>query len=107
MSQEKVNKYKEEKLNRKKIIAKQKRNAAIRNSILSLVIVGFVAFVGYSVYKDYIYEEPTETEVATYSLSESEITSAWNAYLEQETSSEDATTSNETTSSEETTSAAE
>lgn len=50
MSQEKVNKYKEEKANRKTILKRQKRNriiARVISSVIGLVIVGWI---GYSIY---------------------------------------------------------
>ena len=103
MSQQKVDQYKKEKSNRKKILAKQKRQAFLRTSVVCLVIIAFVGFFGYSIYKDYIYKEPTNTEPTTYSLSEKEITSVWNAYSEEKTSPDETTgenSSNETTSTE-------
>ena len=42
MSQEKVNKYKEEKANRKEAIAKQKRQQA-RNKVIAIVVVVVLA----------------------------------------------------------------
>ena len=48
MSQEKVLKYKEEKANRKAIMKKQKIAKITRNSIVTLVLVAVVGWVGYS-----------------------------------------------------------
>lgn len=48
MSQEKVNKYKEEKANRKEIMKKAKRAELIRNCIASVVVVAVIGWVGYS-----------------------------------------------------------
>ena len=48
MSQEKVNKYKEEKANRKETMKKAKRAAAVRNVIASVVLVAAIGWVGYS-----------------------------------------------------------
>ena len=48
MSQEKVAKYKEEKDNRKAIMKKQKIAKITRNSIVTLVLVAVVGWVGYS-----------------------------------------------------------
>ena len=48
MSQEKVNKYKEQKANRKEIMKKAKRAELIRNSIASVVLVAVIGWVGYS-----------------------------------------------------------
>ena len=48
MSQEKVNKYKEQKANRKEMMKKQKRADLIRNSIAGVVLVAVIGWVGYS-----------------------------------------------------------
>ena len=48
MSQEKVNKYKEQKANRKEMMKKAKRAELIRNSIVSVVLVAVIGWVGYS-----------------------------------------------------------
>lgn len=66
MSQEKVNKYKEEKANRKELIAKQKRQKA-RNKLIAIVVavvlsVGAVGAIGLTIrneYKAYIDSLPT------------------------------------------------
>ena len=48
MSQEKVNKYKEQKANRKEIMKKEKRASIIRNSVASVILVAVIGWVGYS-----------------------------------------------------------
>ena len=48
MSQEKVNKYKEEKANRKETMKKAKRASLVRNIIASVVLVAAIGWVGYS-----------------------------------------------------------
>lgn len=48
MSQEKVNKYKEQKANRKEIMKKEKRAAFIRNVMAGVVLVVAISWVGYS-----------------------------------------------------------
>lgn len=48
MSQEKVNRYKEEKANRKEIMKKAKRAEFLRNIVASVVLVAVVGWVGYS-----------------------------------------------------------
>ena len=66
MSQEKVNKYKEEKANRKEAIAKQKRQQA-RNKVIAIVVaavlaVGAVGAIGLTIrneYKAYINSLPS------------------------------------------------
>lgn len=66
MSQEKVNKYKEEKANRKEAIAKQKRQQA-RNKVIAIVVavvlaVSAVGAIGLTIrneYKAYINSLPS------------------------------------------------
>ncbi len=66
MSQEKVNKYKEEKANRKELIAKQKRQKA-RNKMIAIAVavvlaVGAVGAIGLTIrneYKAYINSLPS------------------------------------------------
>lgn len=48
MSQEKVDRYKEEKKNRKAIQAKKKRNAMITKLCCGAVALGLAAWIGYS-----------------------------------------------------------
>lgn len=48
MSQEKVNKYKEQKANRKEILAKQKRSKAIRKGVTGLICIALIGWIGYS-----------------------------------------------------------
>lgn len=48
MSQEKVNKYKEEKANRKETMKKARRVSLVRNIVASVVLVAAVGWVGYS-----------------------------------------------------------
>lgn len=53
MSQEKVDRYKEQKKNRKAIQAKKKRNVLITKVCASLVVLALVAWLGYSVVDSY------------------------------------------------------
>ena len=53
MSQEKVNRYKEQKKNRKAIQARKKINALITNVCASLAALALVAWLGYSVVDSY------------------------------------------------------
>lgn len=53
MSQEKVDRYKKEKANRKKIMRKQRVMSIVRKSALALVAVALVAWLGYSAYDIY------------------------------------------------------
>ena len=48
MSQEKVDRYKEQKANRKETMKKKKRASVIRNAVGSVVLVAVIAWVGYS-----------------------------------------------------------
>ena len=50
MSQEKVNRYKEEKANRKQIMKKQKRNRIISRIAGVVVCLALAGWFGYSVY---------------------------------------------------------
>ncbi|MBQ4563096.1 MAG: hypothetical protein IJA58_01295 [Lachnospiraceae bacterium] len=57
MSQEKVNKYKEEKANRKELIAKKKKQQA-RNKVIAIVVavvlaVGAVGAIGLTIRNEY------------------------------------------------------
>ncbi len=100
MSQEKVDKYKKEKVNRKKIIAKEKRMKRIYILLGTLVGIVFVVWIGFSVYNDYIKEEPTTTAVT---LSEEQIAELQSLLAEQATATteEASSTEDETTSGDE------
>ena len=50
MSQEKVNRYKEQKANRKEIMKKEKQQASMRKMITAVVALICVGWVGYSLY---------------------------------------------------------
>lgn len=60
MSQEKVNRYKEEKANRKQTIAKEKRKRTLRKVAGVLVAVVIVGWVGYSAVDSYQSNQPRE-----------------------------------------------
>ena len=49
MSQEKVDRYKEQKANRKEIMKKEKRQSTTRKTIAALVAVVCIGWLGYSV----------------------------------------------------------
>ena len=53
MSQEKVDRYKKEKANRKKIMRKQKIMNFVRKGVLALVALALIAWLGYSAYDMY------------------------------------------------------
>lgn len=64
MSQAKVDRYKEEKANRKKIMARQKRNHVIAVICGWLVAIAIVGWAGYSAYNIYESKKPVETVYA-------------------------------------------
>lgn len=63
MSQAKVDRYKEQKANRKKIMQKEKRERMLWKVGGSLVAVALVAWIGYSAF-DKLYEPPRRFYVA-------------------------------------------
>ena len=95
MSQKKVDEYKKEKLNRKKIIAKQKRNDMLMKIAGIVITIAFMGFIIFSAYDKWIKEDEGAT-VPTYALSAEEVSSVFKAYTsEEETTqptSEDTTT---------------
>lgn len=62
MSQKKVDMYKQEKANRKRIMHKQKMMGVLRKCILSLAGLALIAWLGYSAYD--MYESGKERIVA-------------------------------------------
>ncbi len=62
MSQEKVDRYKKQKANRKKIMRRQKIKGVMWKTMFSLVVLAVVAWMGYSAYD--IYESGIERVVA-------------------------------------------
>ena len=62
MSQEKVDRYKQEKANRKKIMRKQKTMNIVRKAVLTVAALALVAWLGYSAYD--MYESGKERVVA-------------------------------------------
>lgn len=67
MSQAKVDRYKEEKRNRAKIIKKQKREWMAVKAGMSLVAIIMVAWVGVSVYQ-FLTPEDAVTEKPSYTI---------------------------------------
>lgn len=61
MSQAKVDRYKEEKKNRKKIMAKEKRIRIAGYTAGCLVIAAIIGWAGYSGYRAYEANKPMET----------------------------------------------
>ena len=61
MSQAKVDRYKEEKKNRKELIAKEKRNHIINVAIVIVIAVAILGWAGVSVYNGYQNNKELET----------------------------------------------
>ncbi len=61
MSQAKVERYKEEKMNRKKIMAQEKRKRIAGYVVGCLVGVAIIGWAGYSGYNAYENSKPMET----------------------------------------------
>ena len=123
MSQAKVDKYKQEKANRKKEVAKQRRNRKIKYVAGVLVGILFLVWIGYSVFKEIETAKQDESKSIAASIAYEEWLEEYSKHLatstakENTSSKEDASTtkagetttgkSEDTSSSEETTSAKE
>jgi hypothetical protein len=75
MSQAKVDRYKEEKANRKKIMAKEKLMSRIRVAIGCLIAVAIVGWAGFSGYRAYENNKPMKTIYANLDAIEDYMTS--------------------------------
>lgn len=84
MSQEKVDRYKQEKANRKKIMRKQKAMSIVRKAVLSVAALALVAWLGYSAYD--MYESGKERVVAE--VNYDAITNYLNGLVADESASE-------------------
>lgn len=81
MSQEKVDRYKQEKATRKQTMRKQKMMHVVRNTVMGIIAVVLIGWLGYSAYGIYEEKQPREmvevdyTAVDSYlqSLGESEV----------------------------------
>ena len=62
MSQEKVDRYKQEKANRKQLMRKQKMRGIIRKGVLTIAALALVGWLGFSAYD--MYESGKERVVA-------------------------------------------
>lgn len=65
MSQAKVDRYKKEKANRKKTIARNKLKARIATVCTCAVVAGLVGWAGYGIYENYENNKPAETFYCT------------------------------------------
>ena len=68
MSQKKVDQYKEEKANRKKIIKKEKRIQRLEEIALSLIGILLVVWIGFSVYNTATTKKDVDETVVTTDL---------------------------------------
>lgn len=71
MSQAKVDRYKEEKKNRKQTIKKEKRNRILERTVGVLIAAAIVCWIGFSVYSYYQEKKPTtKTELSMTALND-------------------------------------
>ncbi len=75
MSQEKVARYKEEKVNRKAIMKKEKRKHFLRKCAVGIVALGLIGWIGYSAYNMYESSRPRQMAEVDYSEIDSYIES--------------------------------
>ena len=66
MSQEKIDRLKEEKANRKKNMAKQRRMNVLRKAVLAAAGLVLVGWLGYSAYDTYVADKNREVTVVDY-----------------------------------------
>ena len=66
MSQEKVNRYKEEKANRKEILRRERRNSLIRKIVFAVLAVALVAWIGYSAHYTHMQNRDREMVVVNF-----------------------------------------
>lgn len=66
MSQEKIDRRKEEKANRKKNMQKQRRMSIIRKAVLTVAGLALVGWLGYSAYDTYVADKNREVTVVDY-----------------------------------------
>lgn len=67
MSQAKVDRYKKDKLNRRKNMQKDKMKRAVRRVAVSVVSIALIGWLGYSVYNVYDSNKPQQTAEVDYS----------------------------------------
>ena len=66
MSQAKVDRYKEEKANRKKVMRKEKIANRLRKCAVAVVAAALVVWIGYSAYDIYETNRPKQTAEINY-----------------------------------------
>ena len=67
MSQAKVDRYKQEKANRKEIMKKEKTASIIRRTVAAVIAIAVVGWAGYSAVNAYTSYQPNETVEVDYS----------------------------------------
>lgn len=66
MSQQKVDRYKEEKANRKQTIKKERVKHLIRRCVVGVLGVALIGWLGYSAYNVYESNQPKQTAAVDY-----------------------------------------
>lgn len=66
MSQEKVNRYKAEKAHRKETLRRQKQMDVVRKTVVSVVCVAVLGWVGFSAYGVYMDNQPRKAVQVNY-----------------------------------------
>ncbi|MCI8583853.1 MAG: hypothetical protein HFH13_12090 [Dorea sp.] len=66
MSQEKVDRYKQEKANRKQNMKKEKAKQAIRRCVVGVLGLALIGWLGYSAYNVYDSSRPKQTAQVDY-----------------------------------------
>ena len=66
MSQEKVAKYKEAKANRKEMMKKQKRVKMLRSTVIGVICVAVLGWIGYSAVDFYQNNQPRDSVEVDY-----------------------------------------
>lgn len=70
MSQEKVDRYKEQKVNRKKIMAKEKRKKLFTKICAGVVALALVGWLGYSIYDRVNQPDTSDVAITTTAIDE-------------------------------------
>lgn len=70
MSQEKVDKYKQEKANRKKNMQKEKAKHIVRRCVIGVLGLALIGWIGYSGYTVYESNRPKQTAEVDYTAIE-------------------------------------
>ena len=101
MSQEKVDKYKHEKSNRKKTMAKEKLKKKLYILLGAVITAAFVAWIGWSVYTEKKAAAEQESMIASLQAQLATATVSTTTGTAGTTGTDDATTADTTTSADE------